>query len=112
LLVIEIREESARDSRPAIVIRCAASGGTAGVVRGVDLALRLGHSRLVVDLGGRDDPDADLLGVLHRSARRVQHAGGRLAVVCADSRLRRLLDLTLLSQGFHVHATREEALAG
>jgi hypothetical protein len=33
-------------------------------------------------------------------------------VVCADSRLRRLLDLTLLSQGFRVYATREEALAG
>jgi anti-sigma B factor antagonist len=110
--VIEIREESGSASRPAVLIRCAASSGAVGVVRGVELALRLGHSRLIVDLGGRDDADADLLGVLHRSARRLRHADGRLAVVCADSRLRRLLDLTLLSQAFHVYATREEALAG
>jgi anti-anti-sigma factor len=74
--------------------------------------LRLGHSRLVVDLGRREDPESELLGVLHGSARRMRAAGGRLAVVCTDSRLRRLLDLTLLSQGFRVYATREEALAG
>jgi anti-anti-sigma regulatory factor len=110
--VIEIREESASGSDPAVVIGCAGAGAADGVVRCVDLALSLGHSRLVVDLGSRADPDADLLGVLHRSARRIRDAGGRLGVVCGDSRLRRLLDLTLLSQAFHVYATREEALAG
>ena len=109
--MIEIREERASASGPAVVIRCE-SGGAGGVVRCVDLALRLGHRRLVVDLGERDDPDSDLLGALHRSARRMREAGGRLAVVCADCRLRRLLDLTLMSQGFRVYATREEALAG
>jgi anti-anti-sigma factor len=108
--VIEIHEESANASGPAVVIGC--TGAAEGVGRCVDLALSLGHSRLVVDLGSRVDPDADLLGVLHGSARRIRDAGGRLAVVCADSRLRRLLDLTLLSQGFRVYATREEALAG
>jgi anti-anti-sigma factor len=94
-----------------VVIDCE-SGGAGGVVRCVDLVLRLGHSRLVVDLGRREDPESELLGVLHGSARRMRAAGGRLAVVCTDSRLRRLLDLTLLSQGFRVYATREEALAG
>jgi anti-anti-sigma regulatory factor len=110
--VIEIREEHASTSGPAVVIRCPDAGGAAGVLRGVDLALSVGHSRLVVDLGARDDPDADLLGILHRAGHRMRTAGGGLAVVCADSRLRRLLDLTLLSQGFRVYATREEALAG
>jgi anti-anti-sigma factor len=109
--VIELREESASGSGPAVVIDCE-SGGAGGVVRCVDLVLRLGHSRLVVDLGRREDPESELLGVLHGSARRMRAAGGRLAVVCTDSRLRRLLDLTLLSQGFRVYATREEALAG
>jgi anti-anti-sigma regulatory factor len=109
--VIELREESGCASGPAVVISCE-SGGVAGVVQCVDLALRLGHSRLVVDLGPREDPESELLGVLHRSARRMRVAGGRLAVVCTDSRLRRVLDLTLLSQGFRVYATREEALAG
>jgi anti-sigma B factor antagonist len=108
--VIEIREEGASASGAAVVIRC--ESGCGGIVRCVDLALRLGHSRLVVDLGEGVDPDSDLLRVLHRSAQRMREAGGRLAVVCADCRLRRLLDLTLLSQAFPVYATREEALAG
>ena len=108
--MIEIREESTTSLGPAVVVRCSESAGTAGVTRCVDLALRLGQRQLVVDLGARDGADADLLSVLHRSAKQVREAGGRLGVVCHDSGLRRLLDLTLLSQGFAVYATREEAL--
>ena len=107
-LVIEVREESSS----AVVINCAGSGGADAVDRCVEMALGLGHTSLVVDLGLRDGADADLLGVLHRSARRMRDAGGALMVVCGDSGLRRLLDLTLLSQGFSVYATCEEALAG
>ena len=110
--MIEIREESTSASSSAVVVRCSDSVGTAGVARCVDLALRLGQQQLVVDLGGRGDPDADLLSVLHRSGKQMRDAGGRLRVVCRDSEFRRLLDLTLLSQGFAVYATREEALAG
>jgi anti-anti-sigma regulatory factor len=110
--VIEIREEAMSASGSAVVVRCSESAGRAGVTRCVDLALRLGQRELVVDLGARDGADADLLSVLHRSGERMRSAGGRLAVVCYDSGLRRLLDLTLLSQGFAVYATREEALAG
>jgi anti-anti-sigma regulatory factor len=108
--VIEIREERA-PSVNAVVILCA-DGPAAGVDRGVDLALRLGHTRFVVDLGERPAADAELLNVLHRSGRRVREAGGLFAVVCADARLRRLFDLTLLSQGFSVYATSEDAFAG
>jgi len=82
------------------------------VTRGVDLALLLGHTWLVVDLGERNAADADLLAVLHRSGQRVRDAGGRLAVVSADSRLRRLFDVTLLSRSTPVYETQEEALAG
>jgi anti-anti-sigma regulatory factor len=110
--MIEIREESTSASASAVVVRCSEYSGSAGVMRCVDLALRLGQRRLVVDLGARDGADADLLSVLHRSGKRMRAAGGRLGVVCYDSGLRRLLDLTLLSQGFAVYATREEALAG
>lgn len=110
--MIEIREESTSASGSAVVVRCFDSGTAAGVTRCVDLALRLGQRRLVVDLGARDGVDSDLLSVLHRSGKRMRAAGGRLGVVCSDSRLRRLLDLTLLSQGFAVYATPEEALAG
>jgi anti-anti-sigma factor len=111
--VIEIREERAPSStNAAVVILCADGGAVAGVDRGVDLALRLGHTQFVVDLGERHAADAELLSVLHRSARRVRDTGGRFAVVCSDSRLRRLFDLTLLSQSISVYATPEDALAG
>ena len=109
--MIEVCEEGTSLGH-AVVLRCGETPGSAGVVRCVDLALELGHRQLVVDLGGRSGADADLLSVLHRSGRRMRDAGGRLAVVCSDSRLRRLLDLTLLSEGFAVYRTREEALAG
>ena len=82
------------------------------MVQGVDLALRLGHLTIVVDLGEREVADSDFLSVLLRSGQRVREAGGRLALVCADSRMRRLFDVTLLSWSLPVYETREEALAG
>jgi anti-anti-sigma regulatory factor len=109
--VIEIREEQA-PSTTAVVIRCAGSGTASGVDRCVRMALALGCTQLIVDLGEREGADAELLSVLHRSALRVRAAGGRFGVVCTDSRLRRLFDLTLLSQGFSVYASSEDALAG
>ena len=109
--MIELREERLGADVPAVVISCPDSGGVEGVTRCVDLVLRLGHERLVVDLGTRDDVDADLLSTLRTSGRRMREVGGRFAVVCGNSGFRRLLDLTLLSQGFVVYATCEEALA-
>ena len=110
--MIELRQQNEPGAGPAAVIECAGHADAENVVRCVDMALRLGHTRVMVDLRGRDGTDADLLGVLHRSARRLRETGGRLAVVTADSRVRRLLHLTLLSQCFRVCTTREEALAG
>ena len=108
--MIEVRQETVTPSVSAVVITCRNSVSSEGVVRCVDLAVRLGHTRLVVDLG-ETEPDSDLLRVLHRSGKRIRDAGGRLAVVCSDSRLRRLFQLSLLSAGFSVYATRDEALA-
>jgi hypothetical protein len=112
MAVIEVRQERAQLDGSAVLIRCAESGGATGLVRCVDLALRLGHRWLVVDLGERESAEADLLAVLHRSGQRVRGAGGRLAVVCADSRLRQLFEVTLLSNSLPVYETREEAFAG
>ncbi len=109
---MELRLEVAGAPRPVVLVSCPESHSAAGVGRCVDLVLGLGHTTVVVDLGGRADADAELLGTLRRCAGRARDAGGRLAVVCSDSRLRRLFDVTLLSQCFAVHATREEALAG
>jgi anti-anti-sigma regulatory factor len=110
--MIELRQENETGAGPAAVIECAGQADAENVVRCVDMAVRLGHTRVVVDLRGRTGPDADLLGVLHRSARRLRETGGRLEVVTADWRFRRLLHLTFLSRGFRVCTTREEALAG
>ena len=65
---------------------------------------------LVVDLGDSDHASADLLTVLHGTAGRLRALGGRLGVVVTQPDLRRLLDLTLLSRGFAVFSTRDEAL--
>jgi anti-anti-sigma regulatory factor len=110
--MIEVHEENGSRGGPAAVLECAGHADAQNVVRCVDLAVRLGHTRVVVDLRERDGTDADLLGVLNRSARRLRESGGRLAVVTADSRLMPLLRLTLLSRSFRVCATREEALTG
>ncbi len=110
-VVIEIREERADWASSAVVIRCGESAEAVGVVRCVDLALRLGPTRLVVDLGERDAADADFLSVLYGCGQRVRDAGGSLSVVCADARLRRLFDVTLLSESLPVYETEEDALA-
>jgi anti-anti-sigma regulatory factor len=110
--MIEVHEEGAHSGHAAVLIRCAESGGAVGVVRGVDLALQLGQTTVVVDLGERHAADADLLSALYRSGQRVRDAGGRFTLVCADSRLRRLFDVTLLSCSLPVYETQEEALAG
>ena len=65
---------------------------------------------MIVDLGERADASSDLLTVLHRCAGRIRALGGTLAVVCSRPELRRLFDVTLLSQGFDVYASRDEAL--
>jgi anti-anti-sigma factor len=110
--MIQVHEEYDSGAGPAAILQCAGHADAENVIRCVDLAVRLGHTRVVVDLREREGTDADLLGVLHRSARRLRESGGRLAIVTADTRLRRLLRLTLLSRSFRVCATREEALAG
>ena len=109
--MIEVREEGVHHADATVLIRCAESGGAGGVARGVDLALRLGHSKVVVDLGEREVVDSDFLSVLHSTGQRVRDSGGRLALVCADPRLRRLFDVTLLSRSLPVYETQEEALA-
>ena len=110
--MIEVRQENAAAEGAATVIECGEFSHAEGLVRCVDLAVRMGQTRIVVDFGTRDGADAQLLSVLHRSGRCLREVGGRLAVVAGSPRFRRLLDLTLLSHGFCVYATREEALAG
>jgi anti-anti-sigma regulatory factor len=74
------------------------------------IAVCSGDLGVIVDLGDGGEAGSDLLTVLHRGSRQLRALGGRLDVVCAKPELRRLFDLTLLSQGFGVYASRDEAL--
>ncbi|MGH3066276.1 MAG: hypothetical protein ACRDOF_08210 [Gaiellaceae bacterium] len=96
-----------------VLIRCQGrgEGDAAAVSRTIDLAIEMGNTSLVVDLGDGNGAGAAFLEALLRAGRLIRERGGRLAVACDDPGLRRLLDRTLLSQAFAVCETREEALS-
>jgi anti-anti-sigma regulatory factor len=95
VIVVDLRQSSTTDFAP--LLDCAIGAGA-------------GEVSVVVDLGARPDASSELLTVLHRCSRRLRAHGGRLAVACSRPELRRLFDVTLLSQGFDVYASRAEAL--
>jgi anti-anti-sigma factor len=108
--VIELRDGRTSSPKAPVVIRCGEGDAAGSVSRCIDLAIERGSTSLVVDLGDQGGACAALLGVLLRAGRRLKEQGGRLAVASGDPGLRRLFELTLLSQAFTVFETREEAL--
>lgn len=107
--MIDVRREQHLGVGDPVLIRCSDAGGADALRRCIDLAVHLGHRRVLVDLGTRPHAEADVLTVLHRAAAALRHVGGRLGVVCRERNIRRLLDVTLLSESFSVHATRAAA---
>lgn len=107
--MIEVRETEVGAPDAPMLIRCSEGDAADGVARCIDLAIATGRKRVVVDLGDRPSACSTLLSVLHRAGQRLRAENGRLAVSCSNPGLRRLLDVTLLSQGFTVCASREEA---
>jgi anti-anti-sigma factor len=109
--VIEISHRPARMAQTSgVIVVDVRHSSTPDVARLLDRAIRAGDVSVVVDLGERPDAGSDLLTVLHRCGRRVSSLGGTLSIVCPRPELRRLFDVTLLSQGFDVYASRDEAL--
>jgi len=107
--VIEVTHQP--DSRTqGLVVLELEPASTPDLARLLRLAIGTGDIGVIVDLGERRDASSELLMVLHRAARQLRMLGGRLAVVSTKPELRRLFDLTLLSQGFSVYASRDEAL--
>ena len=94
----------------AVVLVEMKHASTIELARLLDGAIRGGDVSVIVDLGERRDASSELLTVLHRCARRVRALGGSLSVVCARPELRRLFDVTLLSQAFDVYASRDDAM--
>jgi anti-anti-sigma factor len=106
--VIEVTHH--RDAGTSAVVVALERASTLDLARLLRMAIRTGDIGVIVDLGARGDASSELLSVLHRTARQLRTLGGRLAVVSTKPDLRRLFDVTLLSQGFGVYASRDEAL--
>ncbi len=77
----------------------------------VDEQLRGGRLRLIIDLAAVDFIDSSGLSLLLNAQRRVQRAGGVLAVVEPPERVRRVFEMTRLDRAFRLCPTREDALA-
>ena len=107
--MIEVLHETRAQASPIVVVEMRRAS-TADLVRLLRTAVRSGDLGVIVDLGDRSDASSELLTVLHRTGRQLRAIGGRLTVVCSRPELRRLFDVTLLSQGFGVYASRDEAL--
>lgn len=108
--MIDVRREPGLGVGDPVLIRCSDAGGADALKRCLELAVSLGHRQVLVELGARHGGEADVLSVLHRTAGALREAGGRLSVVCRAASVRRLLDVTLLSESFSVHATRVAAI--
>ncbi|HUG65076.1 MAG TPA: STAS domain-containing protein [Gaiellaceae bacterium] len=108
--MIEICHETV--GRPPVVFVDMQLDSSRDLAQLLGTAIGAGDVSLVVDLGDRTDASSDLLAVLHRTARHVRRLGGKLCVVSEQPSLRRLLELTLMSQAFGVFATRDDALRG
>jgi anti-sigma B factor antagonist len=66
--------------------------------------------RLVLDLSAVTFIDSTALGTILKAGADVESAGKRLVVVCAGGPVRRLLEMTNLTQRFQLCPTRDEAL--
>jgi anti-sigma B factor antagonist len=67
--------------------------------------------RLVLDLSDVAFIDSTALGTILKAAAQLDDAGTSLAVVAPDGPVRRLLEVTNLTQRFRLFGTREAALS-
>jgi anti-sigma B factor antagonist len=67
--------------------------------------------RLVLDLSDVSFIDSTVLGTILKAAAQLDEAGTNLAVVVPEGPVRRLLEISNLTQRFRLFATRSAALA-
>jgi anti-sigma B factor antagonist len=75
------------------------------------MAARAPGSLVVLDLARVEFIDSTALGTLLKAGGEVESAGKRLRVVCADGPVRRLLEMTNLTNRFQLCPSRDEALS-
>jgi anti-sigma B factor antagonist len=78
--------------------------------RGLLRAIGVGKGGLIVDLSRVSFLDSTALTELVRAFDRLREAGGDLAIVASDSRMRALFDVARLDRDFRVYNSRDEAL--
>jgi anti-sigma B factor antagonist len=66
---------------------------------------------VVLDLAGVEFIDSTALGTLLKAGEAIESAGKRLRVVCAGGPVRRLLEMTHLTNRFQLCPSREDAFA-
>ena len=101
------------ESVPVIAVHGQADLHTAPQLRAaITTALDSGASGLVIDLSEASFIDSMTLGVLLGAVKRLRPSGGRVSVVCTDSHIRRIFEITLLDRVFAVFDDRSQALEG
>jgi anti-sigma B factor antagonist len=70
-----------------------------------------GHVHLVIDLSGVDFLDSTGLGVIVGVLKRARTHGGELAVAGAENHVRKVFEITRLSDVLPMYATVDEACA-
>jgi anti-sigma B factor antagonist len=75
------------------------------------MAVRAPGSLVVLDLAGVEFVDSSALGTVLKAGGEIESAGKRLRIVCAGGPVRRLLEMTNLTNRFQLCPTRDDALA-
>jgi len=70
-----------------------------------------GSHRIVVDLEGVEFLDSTGLGVLVGALKRVRAHDGELRLVCTQSRVRKVFEVTGLTKVFSLHDSLDDAVA-
>jgi anti-sigma B factor antagonist len=69
-----------------------------------------GYHHLVLDLEGLDFLDSTGLGAIISALKRARTNGGDLRLVCTQSRIRRLFEITALDKAFPLHSSLDDAV--
>lgn len=69
-----------------------------------------GSHNLILDLEGLDFLDSTGLGVIISALKRARTNGGDLRLVCTQSRIRRLFEITALDKAFPLHPSHGAAI--
>lgn len=77
------------------------------IIRQIDA----GNRHLVVDLSAAEFIDSTAIGVLVGALKRLQGAGGSLAIVCTNENIRNVFEIVGLGDVLPLHRSRDDAIS-